>query len=140
MFARSTEARTRELRRLCPLFTDWTQEGDKPYGKVLVKVVIVVRSNLESLSSEPRSTCQSPHMVEDMAVKRPAAGVPVDDGAPDASPWPCLPGDGYQRERSDRILDGDDFGVLAKDVFRHPALLSRRMEVRACGLDTPTRH
>src|SRR6266699_3711957 len=26
------------------------------------------------------------------------------------------------RERSDRILDGDDFGVLAKDVFRHPAL------------------
>src|SRR6266705_3533329 len=26
------------------------------------------------------------------------------------------------RERSDRILDGDDFGVLAKNVFRHPAL------------------
>src|SRR5713101_9137400 len=25
------------------------------------------------------------------------------------------------RERSDRILDGDDFGVLGKDVFRHPA-------------------
>src|SRR6266568_8887142 len=26
------------------------------------------------------------------------------------------------RERSDRILDGDNFGVLGKDVFRHPAL------------------
>src|SRR2546421_5363244 len=31
------------------------------------------------------------------------------------------------RERSDRILDGDDFGDLAKDVFRHPAL--RMIEV-----------
>ena len=26
------------------------------------------------------------------------------------------------RQRSDRILDGDNFGVLGKDVFRHPAL------------------
>src|ERR1700730_3110440 len=35
MFARSTEARTRELRRLCPLVTDRTQEGDKPMAKTM---------------------------------------------------------------------------------------------------------
>ena len=32
MFARSTEVRTQELRRLCPLFADRAQEGDEQTG------------------------------------------------------------------------------------------------------------